>query len=334
MTESGGLPTFQDVVAAQTRLENVAWVTPVFRDDGLDEALDAHVHVKAEFLQGGGSFKVRGIYNKLATVPPDERVGGAVIASYGNAGVATALAARMLQIPSTVVMPERPSPVKREAIERAGAHVVPHGASSDEMLAKAMDIAEQEGKIFVHPFDQLEVIAGQGTIAIELDSQVEELDAILIPVGGGGMLAGIGLAARHLRPQVEVIGVEPVGANTVGVSLRNREVTALGAPSTVAEGLGIKQCGRLGFELISRDTNRVLTVEDRLIIDAVEMFREFLAVEVELAGAVGLAALLSTDEFRGKRIAVVASGANLEPGKLDDAIAEIDRMVTRDGPAH
>src|SRR5262249_23007476 len=124
------------------------------------------------------------------------------------------------------------------------------------------------------------------------------------------------------------------GANTVGVSLRNRQVTALGAPSTVAEGLGIKQCGQLGFALISRDTSRVVTVEDARIIEAVEMFRRVLAVEVELAGAVGLAALLSTDEFQDKRVAIVASGANLEPGKLDDAIAAIDRMVAASNPAY
>jgi threonine dehydratase len=329
MKHAGELPTFSDVVSARAVMTDIARVTPVLRSDPLDAALGARVYVKAEFLQGGGSFKVRGIYTKLATLAPAERERGVVTATFGNAGIALALAARMLRMTSTIVMPERPSEIKRAAIERAGGHVVLHGASSEEMLAEALAISARDGRTFVHPFDQPEVIAGQGTIGLELDDQVAELEAILIPVGGGGMLAGIGLALRELRPELEIVGVEPVEANTVGVALRNRQVTDLDAPSTVAEGLAVKRCGRLPFELITRDTSRVVTVSDASIMRAVELLRRHLQVVVEPAGAVGLAALLTSDEFRGKRVAVVASGANLEPGKLDDAIAEIDAAARR-----
>ena len=328
LTDARDLPTFRDVVRAQAVLERVAVVTPVFHDELLDGALGARVYVKAEFLQGGGSFKVRGIYNKLAALNAEERDRGVVIASFGNAGLATALAARMLGIRSTIVMPQRPSDAKKAAIERAGGDVVLHGTSTDEMLAEALAISTHERRTFVHPFDQPEVIAGQGTIGLELDSQVDQLDAILIPVGGGGMLAGVGLALREVRPKVEVVGVEPVGANTVGLSLRNRKVTELGEPSSVAEGLAVKRCGRLAFELIRRDTSKVLTVSDSRIVEAVRMFRQFLHVVVEPAGAVGLAAMLTTDEYQGKRVAIIASGANLEPSKLEDAIAAIDAAVT------
>jgi threonine dehydratase len=324
MMQVAQVPAYRDVVTAGEVLTGVALVTPVFRDDRLDSALGAQVYVKAEFLQGGGSFKVRGIYNKLTALGAEERSRGVVTASFGSAGLATALAARMLRVSSTIVMPSRPSEAKRAAIEQAGGQVILHGTSTDQMLAEALAISTRDGCAFIHPFDQPEVIAGQGTIGIELDGQVGELDTILIPAGGGGLLAGVGLALRELRPQVEVIGVEPAGANSVGLSLQNHRVTEVPQPSSVAEGLAVKRCGRMAFELIQRNTSRVLTVGDSTILEAVRMFRQFLNVEVEPAGAVGLAAMLTTDEYRGKRVAVIASGANLEPTKLDDAIAAID----------
>jgi threonine dehydratase len=313
---------------ARAVLQDIAVVTPLLHDEALDDALGARVFLKAEFLQGGGSFKVRGIYNKLASLTPEERKRGAVTATFGNAGIATALGARMLRMRSTIVMPERPSEVKRAAIEQSGGNIVLHGASSDEMFDYARALSAREGSTFVHPFDQPEVIAGQGTIGLEIAEQAGELDVILVPVGGGGMLAGIGLALRELRPGLEIVGVEPVGANTVGLALRRRQVTELRNASSVAEGLAVKRCGRLTFDLIRRGTSRVVTVDDESILQAVALLDQIHGFAVEPAGAVGVAALLERDEFRGARVAIVASGANLEPRKLELAIAAIDARTS------
>lgn len=321
MPDTEGLPTLEDVREAAATLTGVARETPVLSDDLLDEFAGALVFVKAEFLQRGGSFKFRGIYNKLASLEPNGRERGVVIASSGNAGLATALAARAFETSSIVVMPEHESAVKRAAIEVAGGHVIAFGRTSDEMLARANEIATEQRRAYVHPFDQPEVIAGQGTVGLELDRQINELDAVLVPAGGGGMLSGIGLVLRALRPEIEILGVEPEGANSIQRSLGNGRVTELDEISTIAEGLAVRTCGRLTFDLIQRDADDVLSVTDAEILRAVGVFWNVLHVAVEPSGAAALAALLSGDRFRGRRVAVIASGANVAPSQLDEAAA-------------
>ncbi len=315
------LPGFEDVAAAAEALAAVVRITPLLTDDLLDERTGCRVFVKAEFLQQGGSFKFRGIYNKLSRLSRAELDGGVVIASSGNAGLACALAARAHGATSVVVMPVGGSEVKRAAIEAAGGRVVEHGVSSDEMLARAREIAELEGRTFVHPFDQPEVIAGQGTIGLELDRQAPELDSVLVPAGGGGMLSGMALALRKRRPGLELIGVEPEGSNSIQRSLAAGRVTASDGLPTVAEGLAVQTCGRLAFRLIEQHVDDAITVSEQAIMEAVGVFWTVLHVAVEPSGAVGLAAILSSERFRGRRVAIVASGANIAPSRLAEGIA-------------
>jgi threonine dehydratase len=317
--DAAALPTLEDARRAAAVLDGVARETPVLTDDRLDAVAGAHVLVKAEFLQHGGSFKFRGIYNKLASLSADERANGIVIASSGNAGLAAALAARAHRTSSVVVMPQSFSEVKRAAIETAGGRVIAFGSTSDEMLDRALEIAEGERRAFVHPFDQPEVIAGQGTVGLELDRDLRELDAVVVPTGGGGLLSGVGLVLRALRPKLEIVGVEPDGADSIRRSLRAGRVTAADSISTIAEGLAVRSCGALTFEVIRRDVDEVLTVSDAEILRAVGLFWNLLHVAVEPSGAAGLAALLAHGRFEGKRVAVVASGANIDLGRLEEA---------------
>jgi threonine dehydratase len=315
----GVLPTLDDVRRAAVVLRGVARETPILTDGRLDQVAGSNVLVKAEFLQHGGSFKFRGIYNKLASLPPDEREWGIVIASSGNAGLAAALAARALRTSSVVVMPQHFSDVKRAAIEAAGGRVVAFGKTSDEMLHRAEEIADSERRAFVHPFDQPEVIAGQGTLALELDQNLHDFDAVVIPTGGGGLLSGVGLVLRALRPELQIIGVEPDGADSVRRSLHAGRVTAADSISTIAEGLAVQSCGKLTFEVIRRDIDEVITVSDAEILHAVGVFWNLLHVAVEPSGAAGLAALLAGERFEGKRVAVVATGANIDLRRLEEA---------------
>jgi threonine dehydratase len=315
------LPSIDDVRAAAVVLASIARETPVLQDPLLDELVGAEVLIKAEFLQLGGAFKFRGIFNKLSHLAQDELERGIVIASSGNAGLAASLAAHMRGTSSVVVMAEGGAPAKKAAIEAAGGVVVVHGHSSDEALDRARQLAEQEGRTFVHPFDQPEVIAGQGTVALELDRQASDLDAVLVPAGGGGLLAGVSLVFGALRPDVEIVGVEPEGANSIQRSLANGRVTPVDVVSTIAEGLGVRRCGSLTFDVIARHVDRIATVSDDALLTACGVFWSTLHVAVEPSGAAGLALLLSGEQFRGKRVAVIASGANIATERLAEAVA-------------
>ena len=329
MTTLERLPTVEDVREASAVLAGVARMTPVLRDPLLDELLGADVFVKSEFLQLGGAFKFRGIFNKVSSLDQDDLERGIVIASSGNAGLAAALAARLRGTSSVVVMPEGSRPDKQAAIQTAGGTVLISGDSSDAALERAQLVAEHEGRAFIHPFDQLEVIAGQGTVALELIEQVADLDAVVVPAGGGGLLAGVALVFSALRPDVQIVGVEPEGANSIQRSLANGRVTPVEVVSTVAEGLGVRRCGSLTFELIKANVDRVETVSDDALITACGFFWNMLHVAVEPSGAAGLALLLSTDDFSGKRVAVVASGANIAIERLAEAVTASSLVLGR-----
>ena len=313
------LPTLEDVQSAAAALHGVARVTPVLTDDLLDEATGSTVSVKAEFLQRGGAYKFRGIYNKLRLLTADERARGIVTVSSGNAGIAAAYAARLHGATCVVVMPARPSPHKVVAIEALGGRVLRHGSSSTEMFERAQELVG-EGLTFVHPFDQPEVIAGQGTMALELLEQAPELEVLLVPTAGGGMLAGISLVLRAAGSEIELVGVQPEGAAAIHRSLAAGSVAELTSVDTLADGLLVRRCGELTFELIRDRVDDVVLVSDDEILAAVAAYWRILHVAIEPAGAASLAALLRYDRFRGRRVGVLASGANIRPELLQHAL--------------
>jgi threonine dehydratase len=313
------LPTLEHVQSAATALRGIARITPVLTDDLLDEVTGSTVSVKAEFLQCGGAYKFRGIYNKIRLLTANERARGILTVSSGNAGIAAAYAARLHGASCVVVMPARPSPHKVLAIEALGGRVIRHGSSSTEMFERAQALVG-DGLTFVHPFDQPEVIAGQGTMALELLVQAPDLDVLLVPAAGGGMLAGISVVLRAVGSKIELVGVQAEGAASILHSLRAGSVKELASVDTLADGLLVRRCGDLTFELIRDRVDDMVLVTDDEILDAVATYWRTLHVAIEPAGAASLAALLHNDRFRGRRVGVLTSGANIRPELLHHAL--------------
>ncbi|HFA60325.1 MAG TPA: threonine ammonia-lyase, partial [Rhodospirillales bacterium] len=285
---------------------------------------------KFENLQYTASFKERGALNRLSVLSPEERRRGVVAASAGNHAQGVAYHAQRLGIPAVIVMPRETPFVKIENTEKLGARVVLHGHSVEEATAHARELARRDGLVFVHPYDDPLIIAGQGTIALEMLDQAPDLEVLVVPVGGGGLISGIAVAARGRRPEIEILGVEAALFPSVRCLLEGREVTA-GGP-TIAEGIAVKRPGALTLPIIRRLVADVLVVEESAIEAAVLQLLEIEKTVVEGAGAAGLAAIASEPaRFRGRRVGLVLSGGNIDSRLLSGVIlrglVRTDRLV-------
>jgi len=300
--------TLADVRAAGTRLQGVAHYTPLVHSATFSQATGAGVHLKCENFQRTGSFKIRGAYNRLSLLSPAERKRGVVAASAGNHAQGVALAAQLLGIDATVFMPESTPLAKVAATQSYGARVHLEGGSYEEALAAAQRLCAASRATLVHPFDDEAVIAGQGTIGLEvLADMPDPFDAIVVPVGGGGLIAGIAVALKALKPSVRVYGVEAAAASHV------RGDAGRPASGTIADGINIRHCGALTQPLIDALVDDVVAVEEEDISRAIVMLLERSKMVVEGAGAVGLAALLSNRlDLAGQNVAVVLSGGNID----------------------
>ncbi|MDB4942488.1 MAG: Threonine dehydratase [Labilithrix sp.] len=258
-----------------------------------DPRLPSNVLLKLESLQVSGSFKARGALNKVLSLPPADLARGLVTASGGNHGVAVAYAGRVVDVPTTVYLPSGASPAKQARIEGWGAQVVRAGDVWDEAHAAATAHAERDGLTYIHPFADHEVIAGQGTIALECFERAPEIDLFIVAIGGGGLIAGVAAAARQLRPGVRVIGVEPVGAPTLAESLRVGQVITLDAVSTAAGTLAPRRSHALNFDIIRRLVEQIVLVTDDEMRDAARFLLTEIGIGAELSGAAALAAVLS-----------------------------------------
>jgi threo-3-hydroxy-L-aspartate ammonia-lyase len=313
---------FGRVQAAAARLAGVAHRTPVLESSTLNGRCDASVFLKAEPFQRSGSFKFRGAYNRLSCLDDAERARGVVAYSSGNHGGAVALAAATLGIPAVVVVPADGSAAKLAAIEGYGAEVRRYDPATEDREDVAVALAGERSLTLVRPFDDYDVMAGQGTVGVELAEQVSGLDLVLVPVGGGGLAAGVATAVKALLPRACVVGVEPDGADDTRRSLlAGRHVSV--EPRTIADGLRASRPGHLTFPLNQRLLKDVVTVPDAAVTEAMEFCFTRLKVVVEPSGAVPLAALLTgAVPGDGRRIAVVLSGGNIAP---DDFAALIGR---------
>jgi threonine dehydratase len=313
-------PTIADIFEAQLLLKKIVRRTPILNDETLDEALGTRVFVKAEHLQKTGSFKVRGAYNRVHHLSEGEKQRGILTISAGNAAMGAAFAARAHGVHCTVIMPATPVPAKLEAVEALGADVVCHGATTTEMFAKAKDLLHSKGYSLVHPFEQSEVIAGQGTIGLEIMEDLGDADIVLVPASGGGLVAGIALAVKTLRPSVDVIAVQPEGASAIRLSWDAGTLTESPNVDTLADGLIAKRCGRLNFAIIQQYVDDVVLVSDDEILAAMATIWRTLRSAVEPSGAAALAALAQYPRFHDRRVVVVTSGANVDVGLLHHAI--------------
>jgi threo-3-hydroxy-L-aspartate ammonia-lyase len=302
-----------DVEESARRLEGVAHRTPLLRSRTVDALAGRRIFLKAENLQKTGSFKIRGAFSALSRLSDAERAKGVVTYSSGNHGQALAFAARRLDCRCVVVMPENASSAKVDAARAYGADVRFKGTTSRERGDEARRLVAEHGLVLVPPFDDPRIVAGQGTIALEILSDLPDVTAIVAPVGGGGLATGIALAAKSKRPDVRVFGVEPAGADALARSLEAGRLVSLDSTETVADGLRPVAPGLLNFELARRFLDGVIRVGDDAILRSMRLLLERLKIVVEPSGAAALAALLETNrDDLGDTVAVVLSGGNVE----------------------
>jgi threonine dehydratase len=322
-----GTVTFDDIAAAANAIAGQVERTPSARSRTLSDLLGCDVVLKFENLQFVASFKERGALNKLLRLTDDERARGVVAMSAGNHAQAVALHATRLGIAATIVMPQGTPFVKVQRTRELGATVVLHGVGLAEAAAEAERIATEEGRTYVHPYDDPAVIAGQGTVALELLGDHPELDTVLVPTGGGGLLAGMAIAAEHLAPAVEVIGVQSERYPALAAAFHGRSMDAGGV--TIAEGIAVPEPGVLTTTLVTALAADVITVAEDHIEEGINLLLEIEKVVVEGAGAVGVAALIEDpDRFAGRHVGVVLSGGNVDPRLLASVIM---RGLVRNG---
>jgi threonine dehydratase len=317
-----GLPTYDDVLAAAGRIAPVAHRTPVLTSRQLDQELGITVFCKAENLQRMGAFKFRGAFNALSRLTPDQRRQGVVAFSSGNHAQAVALAARLLDLPATIVMPLDAPASKVAATRSYGGRVVTYDRYAEDREQIAAALVAEQGMTLVPPYDHADVIAGQGTAAAELFEQVGPLDAVFAPLGGGGLLAGTALARDGLSPATLLYGVEPLAGNDGQQSLRAGRIVHIPTPATIADGAQTQHLGRLTFPILQRAVTDVLTVTDGELVDEMRFFAGRMKVVVEPTGCLGLAGLRSrADQLRGARVGVIISGGNVDLDRFAALVA-------------
>ena len=316
----GTVPTLRDIEAARERLVGVARVTPVYGSETFSRLAQRPVHLKAENLQRTGSFKVRGAFNKIANLDPYERRSGVVAASAGNHGQAVAWAAREAGVAATVFMPLDAPMAKVDATRNYGAQVELTGEMFDDAAAAAREYAQQTGAAFIHAFDDEDVIAGQGTIGLELAEQCPELETVFVAVGGGGLASGIALALRELRPEVRIVGVQAEACAPLAGGAERRP--------TIADGIAVKRAGELTSSILRDLAHEIVTVTEEEISASIILLLERAKLVVEGAGAVPLAAILAGRVPGPGPALAVLSGGNIDPTML---IEVMRHGLTREG---
>ncbi len=305
-------PTFEDVRAAAARIAGHAHVTPVLRSSRIDAQVGAQVVVKCENLQRVGAFKFRGAFNALSRFLPAQRRSGVVAYSSGNHAQAVALAARILGIPATIVMPRDAPATKVAATLGYGAEVIRYDRFAEDREAIGAALAAERGLTLVPPYDHPDVLAGQGTAALELFGDVGELDALFVPLGGGGLLAGTLLAAEALAPDCRVYGVEPEAGDDGRRSLAAGRIVYIDVPATIADGAQTTHLGEHTFPIIRRAVTEIRTVTDTQLVAAMRVFAATMKLVAEPTGCLGLAAVLTAGDLAGQRIGVIVSGGNVD----------------------
>ena len=315
------LPTYADVEAAAARLLGVAHVTPVMTSRTVDEALGASVFFKCENFQRMGAFKFRGAFNALAKLDTAARSRGVVAFSSGNHAQAVALAARILGIDATIVMPDD-APVSKLAATRGyGGRIVTYDRYRENREEIARRLADERGAAVVPPYDHPDIIAGQGTAAAELIGQVGPLDSLFVCLGGGGLLSGSALAAKALSPRCAVYGVEPEAGNDGQQSFRQGSIVHIAVPDTIADGAQTQSLGRLTFEIIRRDVTDVLTASDEELIDCMRFFATRMKIVTEPTGCLAFAAARTFGQrLAGQRVGVIVSGGNIDSKRMADLL--------------
>jgi threonine dehydratase len=325
-TTAATIPTLDDIEKARETIAGVARVTPMETSQFLAEVLGSPVHLKCENLQRTGAYKLRGAYNRLSTLTEEQRAAGVVAASAGNHAQGVALAARELGIPATIFTPVGVALPKLQATRHYGAEVVLRGHSVEEALSAAKDFAAHTGAVFIPPFDHPAVIAGQGTVGLEIVDQVPDVDTVVVPIGGGGVISGIAIAVKGLAERlgrtIRVIGVQAENAAAYPDSLDAGEPVTITTTPTIADGIAVARPGDMNFPIIRDLVDEIVTVSDDDVARALLVLLERAKLVVEAAGAVGVAAIMAGSVRDTGRTVVLLSGGNIDPLMME-------RIITR-----
>jgi len=309
--------TFNDILEARERLQGAAHRTPVLKSRQFNEHSACEVSFKAENLQRAGAFKFRGAYNRLASLSDGERKRGALAYSSGNHAQAMALAGKILGVHVVIVMPQDAPQIKVAATRAYGAEVIFYDRYRESREETGERICRERGMALVPPYDDYAVMAGQGTAALELLEEVPDLDVLLVPTSGSGLLAGCAVAAKHMRPHIRVFGVEPEAGNDTWQSFRKGERVEIPVPQTIADGLQVTAPGKLTFPIIREFVEDILLVSDRELISTIRFLLERMKVLVEPSGAAAAAAIFHRKlDFTGIRAGVLLSGGNMDLSRL------------------
>lgn len=296
---------------AKKRVDEVIIPTPLIYSEAFSKECKNQVYIKPENLQRTGAFKIRGAYNKIVKMDDEAKAKGLIASSAGNHAQGVAYAASKLGVKATIVMPKHTPLIKVEATEAHGAEVVLAGEVYDEAYQKACDLQKEHGYTFVHPFNDEDVIEGQGTIALEILDELPEADIILVPIGGGGLISGIACAAKQIKPTIKIIGVEPEGAASALAAINEDQVVALKEANTIADGTAVKEIGDMTFDYIKEYVDGIITVSDYELMDAFLLLVEKHKLVAENSGILSLAALKKLNE-KNKKVVSLISGGNID----------------------
>jgi len=310
--------TLETIKQARENIKAIVAKVPFVLSGSLSEISGSEVHIKKCNLQNTGAFKIRGAFNKISKLKADEKAKGVIAASAGNHAQGVAFSAKHFGIRAVIVMPEATPLLKVNGVKKYDAEVVLYGANYDEAFAKACEMSEQNGMTFIHPFADDEVISGQGTIALEMLEKVSDIDTILVPVGGGGLISGIAIAAKAINPNIKIIGVSASGARAMFTSFVEKKPIDSTSVRTIADGIAVRDTSPKTLEIILKYVDEMVEVDDEEIASAILFLMEKHKIVVEGAGAVGVAALLhGKAKNLGAKTAVVLSGGNIDVNMLN-----------------
>ncbi len=319
-------PTLSDFKDAQARLEGVTRETKLIYSEFFSAESGNEIFIKPENLQVTGAYKIRGAYNKLSQLSDEEKKIGVIASSAGNHAQGVAFSSQKLGIKSTIVMPKSTPLIKVDATKNMGAEVIIHGDVYDEAYTEALRISKEKGYTFIHPFDDIDVIIGQGTVAMEIIDELKNIDVLIVPLGGGGLISGISCAAKQINPNIYVIGVEPEGANAMQISIKNNCVTPLDFVRTIADGAAVKQPGEITFDMVKRYVDKIVTVSDFDLMEYFLLLLEKHKLVGETAGVLSLAALKNLEindlPVKNKKIVCIVSGGNIDVVTVSSMISK------------
>ena len=317
----------QDFTTAREHLQKVLLPTHLIYSPIFSEESGNQIYIKPENLQKTGAFKIRGAYNKINKLTEEEKKRGVIASSAGNHAQGVAYAARELGIKAVIVMPKTTPLIKVQSTKKYGAEVVLYGDVYDDAYQKAKELEAQEGYVFVHPFDDIDVLEGQGTIALEILEEMPDAEVIVVPIGGGGLISGIAAAAKMIKPEIKIIGVEPSGAASATEALKKNKVVTLPEANTIADGTAVKRIGDLTFNCIKQYVDEVVTVDDYELTEAFLLLAEKHKIIAENSGILPLASLKKLSE-RGKKVVPVVSGGNIDVLMISSMIGK--GLISRD----